>query len=137
EEAMRDTARAWRDAGTRLASLGTTADGTAHQALSAVQGSAGDAARSHWNTFTAPDTGHLTTTVAGCHAAADRLEHAADQIGAAKVQIVSHLVTLAKTSDAAHSAAAAGHPTALLGLDTAVSGTAANVANVHQNLTQA
>ncbi|HWC81249.1 MAG TPA: glycohydrolase toxin TNT-related protein [Pseudonocardiaceae bacterium] len=137
EEAMRASAQAWRQAGTRMSGVSADADGTANKALSAVRGDAGDAARTHWNGFVAPDSGHLTSTVAGCNAAADRLEHAADQIGAAKAQIVSHLVTLAKTDDAAREAASAGHPTALLGLNTAVRGTAANVANVHQNLTQA
>jgi hypothetical protein len=135
EEAMRSSATAWRQAGTKLTALAKDADGTANQALSAVSGATGDAAQRHWQTFVAPDTGHLTSTAKGCTDAADRLDHAADQVGAAKVQIVSHLVSLAKNTDAANQAAAAGHPTALAGLPTAVQGTASSVAQVNHSLT--
>ncbi|HEX4702797.1 MAG TPA: hypothetical protein VH352_11765, partial [Pseudonocardiaceae bacterium] len=135
EEAMRASAKAWRVAGTKTSALATEADGTANKALAAVQGSAGSAAQQHWHTFVAPDTGHLTGSAAGCLAAADRLDHAADQVGAAKVDIVRHLVNLAKNTDAANSAAAASHPTALAVLTTAVHGTAANVAQVNHTLT--
>lgn len=134
EVAMKASADAWRQAATRMAALSTDADGTANKALSAVRGQTGTAASAHWHTFVAPDGGHLTAAVQGCHAAADRLDHAAEQVGAAKVEIVRHLVTLAKNSDAANQAAAAGHPTALAGLTTAVHGTAANVASVNRNL---
>ncbi|GDY31353.1 TNT domain-containing protein [Gandjariella thermophila] len=136
EDGMRRAAAAWREAGERIDALARDSDGSARHALDAVHGGTGDAARRHWDGFVGPD-GHLPTAARGCHAAADRLEHAADQVGAAKVQIVRHLVTLAKNRDAAHQAAAAGHPTALAGLDVAVRGTAANVAHVHQALTQA
>jgi hypothetical protein len=135
EDAMRTSATAWRQAGTATSALAADADGTANQALSAVRGTAGAAAQQHWHTFVAPDTGHLTSTAKGCLDAADRLDHAADQIGAAKVQIVQHLVNLAKNTDAANHAAAAGHPTALAGLSTAVQGTAVNVAQVNHTLT--
>ncbi|HEX5402395.1 MAG TPA: TNT domain-containing protein [Pseudonocardiaceae bacterium] len=135
EEAMRTSAQAWRQAGTKLTALAKDADGTANQALSAVSGPTGVAASKHWQTFVAPDTGHLTSTAAGCANAADRLDHAADQVGAAKVQIVSHLVNLAKNTDAANQAAAAGHPTALAGLHTTVQDTASSVAQVNHSLT--
>jgi Tuberculosis necrotizing toxin len=135
EDAMRTSATAWRQAGTATSALAADADGTANQALSAVQGTAGNAAQQHWHTFVAPDTGHLTSTAKGCLDAADRLDHAADQVGAAKVQIVRHLVNLAKNTDAANQAAGAGHPTALAGLTTAVHGTAVNVAQVNHTLT--
>jgi hypothetical protein len=135
EDAMRTSATAWRQAGTATSALAADADGTANQALSAVRGTAGSAAQQHWHTFVAPDTGHLTSTAKGCLDAADRLDHAADQVGAAKVRIVQHLVNLAKNTDAANHAAAAGHPTALAGLTTAVHGTAVNVAQVNHTLT--
>jgi hypothetical protein len=135
EDGMRQAAAAWREAGNSMHTLASDTDGSARHALDAVHGDTGDAARRHWDGFVGP-SGHLPTAAKGCHAAADRLEHAADQVGAAKVQIVRHLVTLAKNRDAAHQAAAAGHPTALAGLDTAVRGTAANVADVHHTLTQ-
>lgn len=135
EEAMHSSAQAWRQAGTKITALAKDADGTANQALSAVSGATGVAAGQHWQTFVAPDTGHLTSTAKGCTDAADRLDHAADQVGAAKVQIVSHLVSLAKNTDAANQAAAAGHPMALAGLPTVVQGTASSVAQVNHSLT--
>ena len=135
EEAMRATAQAWRQAGSRTSALASDADGVAGKALSVVRGTAGTAAGQHWQTFVAPDTGHLTSSAKGCLDAADRLDHAADQVGAAKVRIVQHLVTLAQHTDAANQAAAAGHPTALAGLTTAVRGTAVNVAQVNHTLT--
>lgn len=134
EDAMRATATAWRQAGKSLSGVAADADSSASKALAGVHGDAADAAQRHWNGFIEPDSGKLTTTVAGCNSAADQLEHAADQVGEAKVQIVAHLVTLAKNTDAAQQAAASGNPHALLGLDTAVRGTAANVAQVNKNL---
>jgi hypothetical protein len=136
EDAMREAATAWRDAGDEISRLAADSDGSAGRTLSAVNGQTGDAARKHWNGFVAPD-GHLGEAVKGCSAAAERLEHAAEQVGAAKVQIVRELVALAKNTDAANQASAAGHPTALLGLDTAVRGTSVNVANLTNTLTGA
>jgi nicrotizing toxin Mtb-like protein len=133
EDAMRTAATAWRDAGNRITGLAGDSDGSATKALTGVSGTTGDAARKHWNGVVAPD-GELNTAAKGCHAAADRLEHGADQIGAAKVELVRELVNLAKNTDAANSAAACGHPTALLGLDTAIAGTSANVANLANTL---
>jgi len=134
EDKMRTAAAAWRDAGNRITGLAGDSDGSATKALSGITGDTGDAARRHWNGVVAPE-GELNTSAKGCHAAADRLEHGADQIGAAKVELVRELVNLAKNTDAAHSAAAAGHPTALLGLDTALAGTTANVTNLTSTLT--
>jgi hypothetical protein len=135
EDKMRATASAWRQAGQSLTGVSADADSSAGKALAGVHGDTADAAKQHWNGFIEPDSGKLTATVQGCNSAADQLEHAADQVGEAKVQIVQHLVTLAKNNDAAQQAASAGNPHALLGLDTAVRGTAANVAQVNTNLT--
>jgi hypothetical protein len=135
EEAMRSSAQAWRQAGTTIDAVAKDADGSANKALAAVTGDTGTAAQQHWHTFVAPDTGHLTSTAKGCLDAADRLDHAADQVGAAKVRIVKHLVTLAKHTDAADAAAAAGHPAALAGLHATVHQTASSVAQVNHSLT--
>ncbi|WP_229369301.1 TNT domain-containing protein [Umezawaea beigongshangensis] len=129
EDGMRASATAWREAGNRISRLAAESDGSAGEVLASFTGEAGDAARRNWNAVVAPD-GDLAEAVRGCAAAADRLEHAADRIGAAKVGIVRELVDLAKNADAAGTAAAAGHPTALLGLDTAVRGAAATVADL-------
>ncbi|PWW64534.1 TNT domain-containing protein [Actinokineospora spheciospongiae] len=134
EDRMRQAAGAWREAGVRMGSLAGDADGTARTALSSFAGEAGDAANRHWERFVTPDTGHLTATITSCTANADKLEHAAQQVGEAKVAIVRNLVELAKNTDAAHSAAAAGLPNALLGLETALRGTAANVAHIKDTL---
>lgn len=137
EDKMHEQAGAYREAAGKINKLSGDADAAAHGALNSFQGSAADGARSHWNTFVAPDTGHLPATAQGCHQAADRLEHAADQIGSAKVELVRQLTSAAKNKDAAHQAAAAGFPGALAGLHTTLQGTATNVAAVHSNLTDA
>ncbi|MFI7679577.1 glycohydrolase toxin TNT-related protein [Actinophytocola sp. NPDC049390] len=137
EEAMARQAQAWRDTATTMSTLTTDADTTARSALSAVTGDAGDAAANEWKSFVEADSGHLTSVVRDANAAADRLEHAAGQVGAAKVEIVRNLVHLAQNTDAAHTAASAGHPTALAGLETAVRGTAANVAHIESQLVSA
>lgn len=137
EDAMREAAQAWRDAGTQMSTLTGDADTVARTTLSAVDGETGTAAANHWTKFVAPDTGYLTATARACTGAADRLDHAAEQVGAAKVEIVRNLVALAKNSDAANQAAAAGNPSALLGLDTAVRGTAVNVAAIKDTLISA
>ncbi|MFE9745082.1 TNT domain-containing protein [Saccharothrix saharensis] len=136
EDKLRASATAWREAGAKLSTLAGESDGSAGKALAALTGSTGDAARGHWNKFTAPD-GTLNAVLRGCRAAADRLDHAAEQVGAAKVELVRELVNLAKNNDAAQQAANAGHPTALLGLETAVRGAAANVAHLTTTLTSA
>ncbi|TCO65609.1 TNT domain-containing protein [Actinocrispum wychmicini] len=137
EDRMRAAAQVWRDTGTRLTTLTKDADTSAQSALRTTEGAGADAARTHWNGYVKPDTGHLTAVAQGCTTAADHLDHAAEQVGAAKLAIVRNLVPLANHKDVAEHAAAAGHPTALLGLDTAVKGTAANVANVHHTLMSA
>ncbi|HWM06669.1 MAG TPA: TNT domain-containing protein [Actinophytocola sp.] len=137
EEEMARSAQAWREAAEGMSTLTTDADTTVRGALDAVEGDTGTAATQHWSTFVEPDSGHLTSTVRGMNDAADRLTHAADQVGTAKVEIVRNLVSLAQNTDAAHTAAAAGHPMALAGLDTAVRGTSANVANIESNLVSA
>lgn len=134
EDAMKASAQAWRDAGAKISALAGNADSTARGALAASQGEAANAAGRYWGGFVQPDSGHLTVAARGCTDAADRLDHAADQVGAAKVEIVRNLVSLARNSDAAEQAAASGFPEALTALDTAVSGTAANVANIHSTL---
>lgn len=136
EDAMRSSATAWREAGDKIKSLGTTSDGAANRALGGMSGGTGDAARGRWAKVVAPD-GDFHRAARGCHAAADRLDHAATQVGAAKVQIVRELVALAKNNDAAAASANAGNPAALLGLDTLTKGAAANVANLQSTLTSA
>ncbi|GGM84211.1 hypothetical protein GCM10011609_20390 [Lentzea pudingi] len=136
EDAMRSSATAWREAGDKIKSLGTTSDGAAHRALDGMSGGTGDAARGRWAKVVAPD-GDFHRAARGCHAAADRLDHAAKQVGAAKVEIVRELVALAKNNDAAAASANAGNPAALLGLDTLTKGAAANVANLQSTLTSA
>ncbi|GLY52896.1 TNT domain-containing protein [Lentzea sp. NBRC 102530] len=136
EDAMRSSATAWREAGDKIKSLGTTSDGAANRALGGVTGATGDAARGRWAKVVAPD-GDFQRAAKGCHAAADRLDHAAKQVGAAKVEIVRELVALAKNNDAATASANAGNPNALAGLDTLTKGAAANVANLTSLLTSA
>ena len=137
EEAMTRQAQAWRDTATSMSTLATDADTTARSALASVSGETATKASTEWKSFVDPDDGHLTAIVRDANAAADRLEHAANQVGAAKVEIVRNLVGLAQNQDAAHAAAQAGHPFALAGLDTAVRGTAANVANIESQLVTA
>lgn len=137
EDKMRETAQAWREAAKRVNTLISDADNTAQKALGTTEGAGADAARTHWGKYVQPDTGHLTSVARGCTNAADQLEHAAHQVGEAKLAIVRNLVPLAQNIDVAEHAAAAGHPNALLGLDTAVKGTAANVAGVHSTLVTA
>lgn len=137
EDKMRETAQAWRDAAKRVNTLISDADNTAQKALGTTEGAGANAARTHWGKYVQPDTGHLTSVARGCTNAADQLDHAANQVGEAKLAIVRNLVPLAQNMDVAQHAADAGHPTALLGLDTAVKGTAANVAGVHSTLVTA
>ncbi|MFC5290426.1 glycohydrolase toxin TNT-related protein [Actinokineospora guangxiensis] len=131
EDAMRAAAAAWREAATRMTTLTGDADTTASSAFGAFSGEAADAARAHWTGYVGADSGHLTVTARGCLAAADRLEHAAEQVGAAKVEIVRQLVDLSKNTEAAR---AVGTPAALLGVDTGVRATAANLAAVTDTL---
>jgi hypothetical protein len=134
EDKLREQASAWRAAHEKLTALAADADSTAGAATDALTGPSGDAARKMWSEFVHPDHGKLTLAARGAGEAADRLTHAADQVGAAKVEMVRQLVDAAKNKDAAHSAASAGHPTALLGLDTVLRGTAANLTSLTHGL---
>ncbi|GAA5168581.1 glycohydrolase toxin TNT-related protein [Amycolatopsis dongchuanensis] len=137
EDKLREQATAWRDAQNELTALAAEADGTASAAAAALTGPSADAARGMWAEFVHPDRGHLTLAAQGAGEAADRLEHAAEQVAAAKVEMVRHLVDAAKNRDAAEVAAAAGHPAALLGLDTVLKGTAANLGALSSDLAAA
>ncbi|SFS40790.1 glycohydrolase toxin TNT-related protein [Saccharopolyspora flava] len=136
EDRMREAATAWRDAARSLDALARDADTTAQGALRSFDGEAAQAARREWDGLAADD-GLLPSTSRKCRDNADRLQRAAEHVGAAKAELVRELVALAKQTDAAEQAAAAGHPHALAGLDTAVSGAAAGVAKVHENLAAA
>lgn len=136
EDLMRDSATAWREAATSLDALTRNADTVAQGALNSFDGEAAQAAGREWNGFIADD-GPLPATAKQCRANADRLDHAAEQISTAKVELVRELVSLAKQTDAAEQAAATGNPQALAGLDAALSGAAANVARVHETLSTA
>jgi hypothetical protein len=134
EDRMRESASAWRDAASSLDGLARDADGSAQGALGAIEGGTAQAARRHWDGIVAGEHGKLPASTRECTAAADRLDHAAEQIGAAKVQMVRELVALKKNTDAAEQAAASGHPQALAGLDTVVRGASAGLAQVHRTL---
>ncbi|WP_199433995.1 TNT domain-containing protein [Qaidamihabitans albus] len=137
EDALLAQAAAWREAERELGALAADADAAAGGALGAMSGPAAEAAGRMWSGFVDPDTGHLTGTARGAGQAAERLEHAAEQVGATKAELVRQLVEAAKNRDAAVSAADAGHPTALLGLDTALRGTAANLGAATEGLVDA
>ncbi|WP_020668134.1 TNT domain-containing protein [Amycolatopsis nigrescens] len=134
EDAMRAQATAWREARERLLGLTGDADAGASTAVSAMSGPAGEAAGRLWSGFADPDDGQLSTAARGAGEAADRLEHAAEQVGTAKVEMVRQLVDVAKNADAADAAASAGHPSALLGLDSALRGAGANLTAVTDGL---
>lgn len=137
EDKMRESAQAWRDAAAAIDVLASHADGTAQGALGAIDGQTAQAARRAWEGFVNPDTGHLPISAKECTAAADRLEHAANQIGAGKVSMVRELVALGKKTDAAEQLAASGNRQALAGIPTLVSSTASNLANVHDTVATA
>ncbi|MDA3631169.1 hypothetical protein OU415_37485, partial [Saccharopolyspora sp. WRP15-2] len=99
EDKMRESAMAWRDAAKSMDGLAGNADSVAQGALRAFDGEAAQAASREWDGFVA-DGGALPASVKQCNAAADRLDHAAEQVGAAKVQMVRELVALAKQTDA-------------------------------------
>ncbi|WP_144312041.1 glycohydrolase toxin TNT-related protein [Actinopolyspora erythraea] len=137
EDAMREAASAWRRAADSLDGLAASSDNSANGALAAVEGEAGRAANRQWRGFVEPDTGRLPGCARECRAAADRLDHAAEQVGAAKVRIVRELVALAKQTDAAERAAGAGNPSATVRAESAVSGTATNIAELNRALVSA
>ncbi|MEU6643778.1 glycohydrolase toxin TNT-related protein [Saccharomonospora sp. NPDC046836] len=127
EDAMREQADAWRQAARELSTLAGDADSIADKALGALSGEAADGARRRWQGFVDPDGGSFTEAARGAGQAADRLDHAAEQVGAAKVEIVRQLVDAARNHDAAVTAAESGQPAALAGLDTVLRGTATNL----------
>ncbi|MBM7770082.1 hypothetical protein JOD54_000286 [Actinokineospora baliensis] len=134
ETKMRATAKAWELAGTRIAALAGDADSAAHSALSAFDGDAADAAERYWSRFVRGDNGHFNATAKGCREAAERLNHAANEIAAAKAKIVEKLVALAKNMDAAKVAADAGNENALLNLSWLIKGIATNIAHIQNSL---
>ncbi|TVT01590.1 hypothetical protein FNH07_28940, partial [Amycolatopsis bartoniae] len=134
EDELHAQATAWRGAQNELTALAAEADRTASAAAGALTGPSADAAREMWAGFVDPDRGHLTLAAKGAGEAADRLTHAAEQVAAAKVEMVRQLVDAAKNRDAASAAAEAGHPTALLGLAPVLKGTAANLAILTTNV---
>jgi len=137
EEAMRVQARAWRDAAAGLNVLAGEADALAGLALAAMSGPAGDAARTYAARLVDPSSGSLSVAARDAGRAADRLEHAAEQIGAAKAEMIRRLVEAAKNYDVAQRLAPDGHPAALLGAGTALSGTAVNLATLADGLVRA
>ena len=134
ESAMREQAAAWRDAAEDLSKLAGAVDSVAGQAVSAIDGPAGEAVRLAAAGMADPDSGSVSVAARGAGQAADRLERAAEQVGAAKVEMVRQLVDAAKNQDVARGAAEAGHPTALLGVDTMLNGTRANLGAVADGL---
>ncbi|MDI5980175.1 hypothetical protein QDK53_28535, partial [Amycolatopsis magusensis] len=110
EDALLEQAGAWREAERQLSALASEADVVASEALTALSGDAGELARRAWTGFADADTGQLVAAARGAGQAALRLEHAAAEIGAAKVEMVRQLVDAAKNRDAALAAADAGHP---------------------------
>jgi hypothetical protein len=137
EDALRAQAAAWRLAQERLTALAADADTVAASALTAMTGTAAEAARLRWADVTDPDEGALGCAVRGADQAADRLEHAAEQVSNAKVELVRQLVRAAQNTETAQTAAEAGHPTALLGLDVTVRGAKAGLAAVTDGLVAA
>src|SRR5215217_9163505 len=87
ETAMESSAGAWRRAARQLSSLCGDADTGARFALNAFDGEAADAARRHWDRYVRED-GRLTVAIRECTAAADRLEHGAREVAAAKLEII-------------------------------------------------
>ncbi|MEU0464769.1 TNT domain-containing protein [Amycolatopsis sp. NPDC006131] len=134
EDRLREQASAWRDAHRELTALAAEADQQAGTAVAALSRDAGEAAGRAWSAFVDPEHGHLTAAARGAAEAADRLDNAAEQVGAAKVELVRQLVEAAKNRDASLAAAENGHPTAILGVEPILRGTAANLAVVTHGL---
>jgi hypothetical protein len=137
EDALREQARAWRTAEDRLSALAGEAEVAARVALDGLSGSVAEAARLLWNGFADPAEGRLAAAARGAGQAAERLEHAAEQVGTAKVEIVRRLVEAAKDRDATRCLAEAGQPAALLGLDAAARATATNLGALGHGLANA
>ncbi len=136
EDAMRESAAAWRETASSLDSLSSSADSVAQGALASLQGESGDAAGREWKGVIGED-GPLRSSVKACTASADRLDHAAEQIGAAKVRMVRQLLDAAKRIDAAEQAAGSGNSQALAGLDTVVRDASVGLSETHATLSLA
>ncbi|GAA5128127.1 TNT domain-containing protein [Haloechinothrix salitolerans] len=127
EDAMREQARAWRDAAAQLTTLASDADASATAAFDGMSGEGAAAARMSWARVVDADTGELDRAARGATEAADRLEHAADRIAESKVEMVRQLTEAARQVDAANVAADGGHPDALAGVSTLLGKTSADL----------
>jgi len=134
ETAMHTAAQAWRTAAGKLTTLARDADKTASDALGAMSGQAADAADQFWGKFVNGENAKFTQAVQGCLAAADRLDQAAQKIGAAKVQIVRKLTAVSQQSGAAN--ATPGN-LSKAGLGTLLSGAGADINGILGDLTGA
>ncbi|MEV6607538.1 glycohydrolase toxin TNT-related protein [Kutzneria sp. NPDC051319] len=132
ETAMRAAAQAWRTAATKLTTLAKDADRTASDAFGAMSGQAADAADDFWGKFVHGENAKFTQAVKGCLAAADRLEQAAQKIGAAKVDIVRKLTAVSQHAGAAN---AAPGDVSKAGLNTLLSGAGADINGILGTLT--
>ncbi|EIE97606.1 TNT domain-containing protein [Saccharomonospora glauca] len=134
EDALREQAESWRRAARELTTLAGDADACAVGALKALSGAVAETVRQRWASLGDADSGLLAEVTRGATQAADRLEHAAEQVSKAKVELVRRLVDAAKTFDAVVVAADSGHPSALLGLDTMLRGAAGDLGAVTRDL---
>ncbi|MBB5893509.1 glycohydrolase toxin TNT-related protein [Kutzneria kofuensis] len=134
ETAMHNAALAWRTAAAKLTTLAKDADRSASDALGAMSGKAADAADDFWGKFVHGENAKFTQAVKGCLAAADRLEQAAQKIGAAKVEIVRKLTAVSQHAGAAN-ATPGDLPKA--GLNTLLSGAGADINGILGDLTTA
>jgi hypothetical protein len=134
ETAMHNAAQAWRTAAAKLTTLAKDADTAASDALGAMSGKAADAADEYWGKFVHGENAKFTQAVQGCLAAAERLEQAAQKIGAAKVEIVRKLTAVSQ-----HAGAANATPGELskAGLGTMLSGAGADINGILGDLTTA
>jgi hypothetical protein len=132
ETAMHNAAQAWRTAATKLTTLAKDADRSAVDALGAMSGQAADAAGDYWGKFVHGENAKFTQAVQGCLAAADRLEQAAQKIGAAKVEIVRKLTAVSQHAGAAN---AAPGDVSKAGLNTLLSGAGADINGILGTLT--
>ncbi|MPY97464.1 MAG: DUF4237 domain-containing protein [Actinophytocola sp.] len=127
EDAMREQARAWRDAASQLTTLAGDADAAATAAFDGMSGEGATAARTSWSRVIDAGDGELGRASRGATEAADRLEHAAGRIAATKVEMVRQLTETARQVDAANAAAGGGHPDALAGVSTLLGKTSADL----------
>jgi Tuberculosis necrotizing toxin len=132
ETAMHNAAQAWRTAAAKLTTLAKDADRSATDALGAMSGQAADAAGDYWGKFVHGENAKFTQAVQGCLAAADRLEQAAQKIGAAKVEIVRKLTAVSQHAGAAN---AVPGDVSKAGLNTLLSGAGADINGILGTLT--